>query len=200
MLPALCVGLCGCRLGGGSLEAENDRLRRRRLELEERLALVEAERDELRAKVRQLGEARGSDLSGEALEALPRVAALEIEGLSGLAPAEPGRDARGVRVYVRTLDGRRRFTPAVGTLTVFCDLLPPAGAPWSARSASRTLSALEVREAYRSGLTGTHYAVEVPLEVPASERRGTLVLRAELRDALTGSVHRAHLSRDSAGY
>ncbi|MBM4107860.1 MAG: hypothetical protein FJ255_03470 [Phycisphaerae bacterium] len=196
VLCVACLPLLGCRVGGGGIEAENDRLRRERHDLGERVAALETERDELRAKVHELNLARGAGLDADALDALPRVAALEIDGLSGLVPPEPSRDAERVAVYVRTLDGRRRFTQGVGTLTVRCELLPPVGGPGPARSASRTLSAGQVREAYRSGIAGTHYTVEVPLAVPSSDRRGTLVVRAELRDALTGAVHAATLTRD----
>lgn len=190
------VLLCGCRVGGGSLEAENDRLRRERHELLEEMAVLRAERDELRAKTRELVLLHRSDFDLQVLDAIPRVASIEIDGLSGLVPAQPGVDVRAVRVHVRPLDGRRRFTQAVGVLTVSCELIPPPGLDVPARTVARTLSPAELRDAYRSGIAGTHYTVELPLSVPASDRRGTLLLRAELRDALTGTLHQAHLARD----
>jgi hypothetical protein len=196
VLVVILACLAGCRIGGGSIEAENDRLRRERHDLIERIADLQAERDELRAKVHELGLRQDPTLPDEALDALPRVAAIEIDSLSGLVPARPDADAHSVRLYIRTLDGRRRFTQAVGTLRVSCELLPPPGHDSPPRTANRTLTPAQVREAYRSGLVGTHYTVELPLAIPAEERRGTLVLRAELHDALTGTLHRAHLSRD----
>lgn len=198
-LGLVMAALVGCRVGGGGIEAENDRLRRERHDLGERLAALEADRQELLAKVHELNRTREAALSPDVLDALPRIAGIEIDALSGLLPAEPGRDADSVAVYVRTLDGRRRFTQAVGTLVVRVELLPPVSQSEPGRSSTLTLSPGQVREAYRSGLTGTHYTVELPLAVPASDRRGTLVVRAELADALTGAVHKAHLARELPG-
>lgn len=180
--------------GGSSASAENDRLRRERLELQARVADLEAQRDELRAKLAEAG--RGGPLPPEALEALPRIASVEIDALSGARPAGQAGPITGVEVALRPLDGRRRFVQAVGTLVVEADLLPPAGVSDAPRRVlSRTLGPAELREAYRSGIAGTRYSVELPAEPPITARSGTLVVRVELRDALTGESHRAELAR-----
>ena len=52
-----------------------------------------------------------------------------------------------------------------------------------------TLTPGELREAYRSSFMGTHYVVTVPVVLPHTPQAaaGTLVLRATLDDAATGS-------------
>ena len=43
----------------------------------------------------------------------------------------------------------------------------------------------------RSGLGGTHYAVEIPLREPLTDRTARVLFRVEFHDALTGQVQRA---------
>lgn len=191
----LCLSVVsGCRVGGYSKpERENDSLRARVKDLGEQLALATAERDELRVKLRNtIVETSGVE-AAEVAAATPRIVALEIDPFSGYVPADAKEAATGVVAYVRTLDGRRRFTQGVGTLTIEV---------WSAEAANRssgealsriTLTPLQLREAYRSSLTGTHYAVELLLPRPMARGEGTLdtnILRATYIDAATGETVR----------
>lgn len=208
---AASMGLAGCRVGGDtSLSKQNDELRRERIELRAQVESLRGEVAEWRAKAEEASRARQAALAPEVLAAIPRIASIAIGGLSGLTPADPGADAKGVAVYLETLDGRRRFTPAVGTLSVEAvgfdrlidepslaersregdgsDAARTGGTVFAVR---RTLTPGDLREAYRSGVMGTAYEVELPLEKPMRDRSVTLVIRAEFADALTGQVHRA---------
>lgn len=218
--------LGGCRAGGSkSVEQANDDLRRENLELKKQVETLSGERDELRVKLADEARVREAALTGgaaelglsaEALAALPRCIGIEIDGLSGAVPAEGNGPVKGVVVYIRPFDGKKRFVQAVGTMRVEAFALPagvrarsedaaaglngagsqPAGYG-AGRSeheprliAGRTLSALEVREAYRAGFMGTWYVVELPV-TGAVERYGTVVLRVEFADALSGKVWKA---------
>ncbi len=191
----LCLSVVsGCRVGGYSKpERENDTLRARVKDLGEQLALARAERDELRVKLRHTIEGTSGAEAAEIAAATPRIVALEIDPFSGYVPADVKQAATGVVAYVRTLDGRRRFMQGVGTLTIEV---------WSGSAASGTggeplsritLTPLQLREAYRSSLMGTHYAVELLLPGPMARGAGTLdahVLRATYTDAITGETVR----------
>lgn len=173
----------GCTVGGtSSAGAENDRLRKENRDLREQVALLTAQRDEALSKL----------AGGAGVAASSRVAGIEIGRFSGFAPADAARPATAVLAYIQPYDGERRFTQVSGELTVTATLAPGPGVTGEAvEIASRTLSPGEVRAAYRSGLTGTHYTVELPL-TPALERRaGTLTIRAEFRDAESGVAHKA---------
>lgn len=182
----LCLlALPACRVGGYSKpERENEVLRRSVKELQERNALLAAERDEARAKLAEVARAAPSAPSPEVLDATPVVVALDIDNFSTLTPTDPNLAPTGVIAYVRPLDGRRRFTQAVGTLTVqlWTDPLAPSPPRLIAES---TLAPQPLRDAYRSSLLGTHYAVEFPLREPVL-RSEPLTLRARFTDAARG--------------
>jgi len=191
----LCLSIVsGCRVGGYSKpERENDALRARVKDLGEQLALATAERDELRVKLRQTIEGMSGVEAAEVAAATPRIVALEIDPFSGYVPADAKEAATGVVAYVRTLDGRRRFTQGVGTLTIEVWSGSP-GSDTGGEALSRiTLTPMQLREAYRSSLTGTHYAVELLLPRPMAREAGTLdanILRATYTDAVTGETVR----------
>jgi len=166
------------------LQGDVDRLHGRIAQLESELAIMQ------RA-------AAGEPLAS-LVDALPIPVRLELGRLSG-----PVRDADGearlVRLYLRPLDGRGRFVHPLGDLTV--ELLawphPVPASPVSGgqspagndpvRIATRQLSLAEIADAYRSGPTGTHYTIEIPVEPPLG-RDASLVLRAMLADAASGRV------------
>lgn len=191
--------LPGCNVGGtSSTSAENDRLRRETLQLRRDLDRAEGEKAELRVKLGESERSRTAALDPAVLDAIPRITRIEFGILSGVDDAS--RSPRLVRFDLATLDGRGRFTQAVGTMTVEAAVLPtigpdpsptPADAPLpGVLLAKRTLTPAELREAYRSGLTSASYVIEAEPMQPVPES-GDLVLRVSFSDALTGQTHTA---------
>lgn len=171
-LLLLLLAGCNLRIGGSvGLDKVADDLRAENHGLRDQLAATGAERDELKAKLAALGRD-----TAEVAEATPRVAGIELDPLSGLSP-----DGKSFLFYVRPYDGRRRFLQAVGELTVTVerDGSPLAG--------PLVLSPSQLRDAYRSGLTGVHYTAELP--APGPRAVGVVTLRAALADAATGLTH-----------
>lgn len=204
LLGACGVGVycAGCSSGPKNFENENDRLRRRTVELEAQVRDLAATNAELTVKVHELASRRPGDerLAPEVIEALPRCVVLEIGGLSGLADTDgiPGLDAADF--YIRALDGRRRFTQVSGWMTVRVSLLPNAerggasdGTPLLLGSAR--LTPTELREAYSSSFTGTHYSIRVPLKAPNRPLAGVVTLAATLEDGVTGALVTAAATR-----
>jgi hypothetical protein len=202
---------CGSITVGGSkgVSTVNDELRRKVASLETENARLIAQRDELTAKLAESERSRTSALPEDVLAAIPRCAGVEIGSLSGPMPEANGQ-MPGFVAYIEPFDGRRRFVQIVGTLRVEAVLLPPqtsenpasqAAAPEPRVLARATLTPAQLREAYRSGLTGTHYTVDLPITGPAGpasaiDLRGASVLfRATFEDALTGRVHEADRTR-----
>ncbi|MGH7242415.1 MAG: hypothetical protein ACREJD_03235 [Phycisphaerales bacterium] len=201
-LAILPVLLAGCRTQG---ETSGDMLRKQNLELQNQVAQLEKDASELRAKLSELvGGAGSATKSPEVAEATPRVAAIEIDFLSGptvdsSAPPQSDR-SRTVAVYIKPLDGRGRFVQATGKLTVevsrLASLTPPASTSASpdapARQlASKSLEPLQLRDAYRSGFTGTYYVVELPIPATDLQPPGQILLRAHFSDAITGASFEA---------
>ena len=176
-LVVLTLWVGGCTIGGSStVSAQNDTLRRTVAEQQRQIESLAAARDELQARLAAKAVDAGAD--PEVAAATPAVSVLEIDSLSTLLPLDHKGPATGLRVHVRTLDGRRRFTQAVGVMTV--ELKDGAGA---ALATSRVGPAA-LRDAYRSSVTGTHYTIETSLAHPVAGTTFTLTVRFE--DALTG--------------
>lgn len=207
-VAAVCVvvplALSGCRAGGKSFDNENDTLRRKVTELESEVARLTAERNEATAKLTEMARAQASTEAGQTLEALPRVAGIEIDRYSGFnRPLGDAGRARPrpeeITVYVRPFDGRQRFVQVAGTLTVEATLLAPMPAKGKGKEApaadgtkmqmSVTLTPAMLREAYRSSPMGTHYRVSLPVPKDApNDLSGSLVLRAEFVDPVGGQT------------
>ncbi|MBX3380544.1 MAG: hypothetical protein KF805_10650 [Phycisphaeraceae bacterium] len=198
----LLVLLAGCRTGG---ESSGDMLRKQNMELQSQVAQLQKDASELRAKISELmggASAASGATSTQIAEATPRVASIEIDFLSGptadsSAPPQSDRN-RTVAVYIKPLDGRGRFIQATGTLTVEVSRLASliqddqsASTAPARLLGSKSLEPLQLRDAYRSGFTGTYYMVELP--VPAAELQppGQILLRARFSDAITGASFEA---------
>ena len=174
---AALLWLGGCTIGGSSTaSAQNDELRRKVAEQQRQIESLAAARDELNAKLES--RARDGVVDPEVAAATPAVSALEIDSLSTLLPLDAKGPATALRVHVRTLDGRRRFTQAVGVLTV--ELKDGAGATL----ANGRVGPVALRDAYRSSVTGTHYTIDTPLPSPSQGK--TFMLTLIFEDALTG--------------
>jgi len=179
-----------------NLESVNDRLRAENLDLRKQVDVLNATQRELTAKLAQANRARQAALDPAVLEAIPRVAGVDIDSLSGFLPGDVSKPVKSVGVYLIPRDGRQRFVPAVGTLSVEVRHMPAlsagqTGHPEQEFTLHADLTPSQLRDAYRSGITGTHYAVELPLDHPLPVRDGTLLLRVTFADAITGQTYSA---------
>jgi hypothetical protein len=194
--------LSGCSVGGTSTTAaENDRLRREAIELNRQLELRSGEIAELRAKLAESERGRIAAMDPAVLDAIPRVTKVEFGMLAGLATPRGATEPMIVFDFA-TLDGRGRFTQAVGSVTVdatFIHASDPSAARGSGASeaaispavvASRTFTPAQLRGAYRAGLGSAAYVFEVAPSSPIPGA-GNLVLRVSFSDAITGETHTA---------
>jgi hypothetical protein len=183
MIDLVAGGLAGCS-NSGRVAAENDRLRLRVVELEDEVADLSGRHGELEAHIAAL-EADEATTAAAAIRAgTPRVVAIEIGRLSHLEDLDGDSVPDRAVIYVHPRDGMGRFVQIVGHLDAHVAILP-VGA--DARTLGRvSLLPGELREAYRSGFTGTHYTIEVPLTLPAGagEDLDTAV-KVEFSDGLT---------------
>ena len=205
---ALAVALSlapGCTAGGSkSVSQANDDLRRRVMALEDQKKTLEQTNAELLAKVAELSKDRGQGMPAEVLAAMPRCASISISDLgTWLDPADVGKAATSAHVSVSALDGRGRSMQGVGTLRVEV-LVLPSGATMvndagqriakdgaaALRAAKAELGPAALREAYREGLFGASYVVDLAIE-PLAERNAAVLVRATFADAITGATHEA---------
>ena len=204
-LPALLLGLMsvallvGCRAGPKDFDNENDSLRRQVVELEAEVNRLRAERNEFESQLIELArvqQAGSGDLGADVIAALPRCAGIRIGRYSGLSDRDGLRGPEVVDVYVTPFDGRQRFVQVVGRLTVEVALLPPLDGSDDRQVeprviARQVLGPAELRDAYRSSPAGTHYSLRLPVEHPGAVEGGTIVIRAELLDLVSGLAYDA---------
>lgn len=189
-----CALLAGC--GPRNFENENDRLRRKALDLQKQLETARGEAAELAAKLAESERARSGAIDAEAAAALPRAVRLDLESLSGPLDKDgvPGPEAADV--YLQPKDARGRFVPVAGRLVVEVFDVPPASENAEPRRLGRIeLSPGELRDAYRSSLLTLNYSVRVPFDRPNRPVSGDILIRAELRDGITGLTHADELLR-----
>lgn len=177
IVSGLGIALGGCRIAAPTAA---DDVRRENAALKERVSQLEARTSELEAK---LAAKAANAEAAEIAKATPAIAGIEIDRFTGFGLTDPAGKPRRVTAYVKPYDGRRRFVQAVGTLLV------EARAKDGIAIASRSLSIADVREAYRSQVTGTYYAIEI--DVPENRVGEVASVRAVLHDLLTGARHKA---------
>ena len=194
MLFAGAVLLPACRAGGEkSVEKANDDLRRTVLDLEGKVAALQGRNAELTAKLEESERARAGALPKDVLEAIPRCVGVSIGGLSGYQPARRDQPAKIV-IDLEPTDALGRFVQIVGTLHVEARALGPVGSDAkSGEALEAELGPAQLREAYRGGLLGPRYTVEIPAS--GVWPPGDLVMRVRFVDALTGRSHDAELTR-----
>ena len=177
--------MSGC---GRNFKNENDILRAKVLDLEDDLTALRQRNSELETELAQAAAAPDS-LPEAVRENTPHVAAIEVGRLSHPRDETGDRVLDTMIVYVHPLDGRGRFVQMVGDLAVHVALLP---ADREATTIGQvTLSPGELREAYRSGIGGTHYTIRVPLTMDAVVAAG--VSEADVVVAFTdGHTNRKH--------
>ncbi len=204
LLAALALTLAGCgsaTIGGKKgFSTANDQLRARVGSLEDENRLLRAQRDELSAKLAEEQRIREGAIGAEVLAAIPRCAGVEIDSLSGADPVDPSLPVRGFVLYLRPFDGQRRFVQIVGAVRAeVVELADRAGSQEPRVIASASLTPAQLRDTYRSGLTGTHYEIRLPAGDPAQPRSHALLMRVQFDDAITGKAHEATLNMPPRG-
>lgn len=193
-LGSLVVGLAGCTATVVPPDGLDD-ARVRAMELERRVSELEARNSELAAQLSAARDAEAAspgpgDPGAEVREATPRLVSLAFGGGSAewAGLAKDGSRGATVHVAIEPRDGRSRAIQVAGRCEVTVAFVDPAG---TARAIGhRAYAPLELRDAWRSGLMGSHYAIEVPVTVPEGLPRGPWSVSVSMTDGWTGRTAR----------
>ncbi|MCI0366190.1 MAG: hypothetical protein L0219_20205, partial [Phycisphaerales bacterium] len=141
----------------------NNELRMKNVELQSQVDDLSRRNKELQIELER-SSAVPSTLPEDIRANTPHVTAIKIDGISHVRDSDnDGRPDRLV-IYLQPTDGRGRFTQLVGSVSVNAALVPADG---EAQTVGRvTLNPAEIRDAYRSTITGIHYTIEVPIQLP----------------------------------
>lgn len=185
-LALICAAVAGCSKSG-RISHENDRLRRANLEMSRRIEQLERDiqlrHGELEAMRQQAGGARaveGADL--------PQLSALKFDRYSGAIDTNgDGIDDR-IRIYARPMDQQGRVLVVTGRAHVQAVVIEPNREP--RLLAERIFEPAEFDKTYRSGITGTHYTLELPLPLseasPPAPRVTHVTVKMTFTEAATG--------------
>ena len=164
------------------------RLRDEVHQLKEELKLSKHEISELEAKLAEATDRDGGDVD-MALN-MPRVAAIELSPYSSLRWKMNSGEEAALDLHVTAVDGRSRAIQLTGTLDVVARFMPVNGV--SIELGRVSLSEARVRDAWRAGVLGASYQVEMPIRRDLLvEDQGGIHVSARFTDALTGVEHDA---------
>ncbi len=184
------VGMAvGCQSGPRNFENENDRLRSENLQLQRRVADLQAQAQQKAALVHTLEQRIDAKprVEGVAAGALPQVVAVKFSRFSGAVDTNGDGVDDVIRLYTQTLDQRGRFLPAVGPAVAQVVAINADAPPRPV--ATRRFTPDEFEQAYRTGITGTHYTLEVPLDAQATQSLEQVTVKLIFTDAATGAEH-----------
>jgi hypothetical protein len=171
LVPTLAA--CSVRFGGSkSVDKTLADLRTENKQLKSQLADAQGQLQELAART-NAGETSPFSV-GEIALATPEVVSVAFASSAGIDKRDPTNPKLVLDVV--TLDGRSRFTQAVGQLRV-------TASTQDRQLADITLSPTQLREAYRSSVLGTRYALEVALPPEVLAAKQPITLNAQLLDA-----------------
>ncbi len=155
-------------------------------QLKEELELSRHQVSELEAKVAEAAVESGGN--SVALLNVPRVAAIELSRLSSVRAASEGSTT--LDLHVTAVDGRGRPIQLTGRLKAVARFMPVDKE--SIELGRVSLSPAEVRDAWRAGVLGASYQVEIPLHPSLlSDDSSGIHVSARFTDALTGVDHDA---------
>jgi len=176
----------GCQRGPRNFENENDRLRAEVMKLQR-------QRDELQSTLdRRLGELQSLRQQLDRTAATqpmpgaepPTLVSLQMGQYSGGVDTDDDGVDDLIRIYLRPLDQKGRLLPVAGRAHVKVVAIPDTGDP--RLLAEQNYDPQSFENAWRSGFTGEHYTLQLPLpaDLPADIQQVTV--RVTFTQARTG--------------
>jgi len=186
LIPPLLVAallLPGC--GRKSFKNANDELRAERQQLQQRVTELETQLEHRLGEIASLRARLDADAAQLPGGEPPLLSTVKFDRYTG--PVDTDGDGRDdvIRLYVRTLDQRGRMLPVAARAVVQMVRITPGTDP--ATYLERAWEPAEFDAAYRTGFTGTHYTLELPLDGAAPNE---LTVKLTLT-AAAGETHTA---------
>jgi hypothetical protein len=197
------VLLTGCQRPARTFLNDNDQLRRDNLLLEKKVADLEAVLDRRMQQVRvmesrlQRMPAAGPDGDDAEAADIPVLSEVRFGRYSGPVDTNDDGHIDAVRLYVQTRDQKGRFLPTAATAVAQAVLLESDSDPRVLGRRQWTVAQFDA--AYRTGILGTHYRLDLPLtdHADAATFAGrTVTVRFTLTDAATGAASDAQQAFD----
>jgi hypothetical protein len=191
---AFALVLAGCaptRIGGegNPLDKTIDDLRDENAALSHKVDSLSRESDLRRRQIgtleQQLAATRPA-IEGVRPGDVPRLVAVTLDSYTSALDTDHDGEDDALRLYVVASDQQGRFIPIAGRVVVQAVVIDAGKTPVELMQKTFAPSALDA--AYRSGLTGTHYSLEVPLPRPLPAGVNEVTVKVTLTDAATGAA------------
>jgi len=176
------ASLMGCSSARVMMPTDNDGLRREVQTLREQVSTLEAQRAELQQQLavatKPIAEAGAVD--AEIAEATPQLVSLTLESGSHFASKGAASEPTVCEavMYIKPTDGRGRFMQIVGRARASAFQLHADGRVVNLGTAQ--WNPIEVRDAWRDGMFGSHYTLRLPLSAEGwSCGGGSVTVRIE---------------------
>ena len=188
LLFALTIAAGGCNKATILMPTEADQLRA----MVRDLSLKVDQLNSANAELKQQLEIANKDaqvrtgISPEVASATPQLVRVRVGSSSHFARSGEANVCVAT-IYLEPQDGLGRFLQIVGTLDVSLFELSPTGTSRALGTAS--FGPLEVRDAWRGGVMGSHYTFEVPMTGDGWNCTGSATVRLAFVDGYTGTTH-----------
>ena len=164
------------------------RLRMEVHQLQEELEDARHQISELEAKLTEAADETGGD--ADMLLNVPRVVAIKLSRFSSVRWGHASEGPITLDLHVSAIDGRGRPIQLTGSLEAVARFAPVNDE--AVELGRISLTPAEVRDAWRAGILGSTYQVEIPLRpLPVPGSYDGIHVRARFTDALTGVEHEA---------
>lgn len=167
---ALLLWVVGCT-SSKRISVENDKLRASNLEFKREVqrlhASVKAKADQLQAL--ETSTTPPADPGAQ----IPRLNKVEFGRYCTAIDQDGDGHDDLIRLYVLTLDYQKRFIPVAGKAIAQVDHLVAGQEP--IKIASQAFGVKSFDQAYRSGITGSHYTLDIPLPKKVALQNATSV-------------------------
>lgn len=183
LLLTVCL-LTACSAGPRNFENENDRLRRKVLQLERANQTLARRVRRLETSLAAERREDRPDMLGDDVP-LPTAAGLEIGRFSGGIDTDDDRIDDALRIYLRTVDTRGRFVQIVGRARISVVHIPAGGE--AVTVGRREIDPESLDAAYRSGIAGTHYTLVCPITGEVPDDTTELTVKVGVTDLQTGA-------------
>ncbi len=181
--------LSGCPSGPKNFLNENDRLRSENIALRRRVQELEGDlknQVQLVGTLQQQIEAR-TKLAEVSSADLPQVVGIRFGRYSGLVDTDQDGTVDTLRLYVQTYDQHGWFLPAIGPAKAQAVVIQPGQSPQII--AQQSLTPKQFERSYRSGITGSHFTLEIPFDGSLPQGVDQITVKVVLTDAATGVAH-----------
>ena len=178
----LVTGVVGCS-SPNRISRANDRLRRANLDLRRQVDALEQAIQLRLDQINRLEQIAGKSPAVEGAE-LVQLTALRFGRYSGVLDTNHDGVDDALRIYLQPVDQHGRFMLAAGSAQLQAVAIVEDQEP--RLILKHTFDAAQFHQAYRSGLTGTHYTLERPLPRDLTSGLTGLTVMVAFTDAATG--------------